>query len=42
MGVAAGVRSLQQGWEAAVQGIPLALYANTHPELKSTLEAFGS
>jgi ribulose-bisphosphate carboxylase large chain len=42
MGVAAGVRSLQQAWEAAVQHIPLATYANTNPELKSALETFGS
>ena len=41
MGVAAGVRSLQQAWEAAVQNIPLASYANTNPELKSALELFG-
>jgi ribulose-bisphosphate carboxylase large chain len=41
MGVAAGVRSLQQAWEAAVQSIPLASYANTNPELKSALELFG-
>lgn len=41
MGVAAGVRTLQQAWEAAVQNIPLATYANTHPELKSALETFG-
>jgi ribulose-bisphosphate carboxylase large chain len=42
MGVAAGVRSLQQAWEAAVQNIPLASYANTNPELKSALELFGA
>lgn len=41
MGVAAGVRSLQQAWEAAIQNIPLPTYANTHPELKSALETFG-
>jgi ribulose-bisphosphate carboxylase large chain len=42
MGVAAGVRSLQQAWEAAAQGITLAVYAETHPELKSALEIFGA
>jgi ribulose-bisphosphate carboxylase large chain len=42
MGVAAGVRSLQQAWKAAVHNIPLATYANTHPELKSALETFGN
>lgn len=42
MGVAAGVRSLQQAWEATMQNIPLVTYANTHVELKSALELFGS
>jgi ribulose-bisphosphate carboxylase large chain len=42
MGIAAGVRSLQQAWEAAEQNIPLATYAATHPELASALELFGS
>jgi ribulose-bisphosphate carboxylase large chain len=42
MGVAAGVRSLQQAWEAAVENIPLATYATTHTELKAALATFGS
>jgi ribulose-bisphosphate carboxylase large chain len=42
MGVAAGVRSLQQAWEAAAQDVPLASYAVTRPELKSALELFGA
>lgn len=42
MGVAAGVRSLQQAWEAAQQSISLATYANTHAELRAALESFGS
>ena len=42
MGVAAGVRSLQQAWEAATQDVPLAAYAVTRPELKSALELFGA
>jgi len=41
-GPAAGVRSLQQAWEAAVQHIDLATYAATHPELKSALAMFGA
>jgi ribulose-bisphosphate carboxylase large chain len=41
MGVGAGVRSLQQAWEAAMQGTPLATYAETHQELKAALELFG-
>ena len=40
-GPAAGLRGLQQAWEAAMQGIPLAEYAATHPELKETLAKFG-
>lgn len=42
MGVAAGVRSLQQAWEAATSNIPLAAYATTHPELASALQLFGA
>ena len=42
MGVAAGVRSIQQAWEAATLGIPLAIYAQTHPELQTGLETFGA
>ena len=42
MGLAAGVRSLQQAWEAATQNIPLTTYAAAHPELASALELFGT
>jgi len=42
MGVTAGVRSLQQAWEAAALNIPAATYALKHPELKAALEAFPS
>lgn len=41
-GPAAGVRSLQQAWEAATRNIPLTTYASTHPELKFALEIFGA
>ncbi len=41
-GVAAGVTSLHQAWEAAAQGIPLSVYAATHRELQSALELFGA
>lgn len=41
LGPAAGVRGLQQAWEAAVQGIDLNTYAATHPELKETIRKFG-
>lgn len=41
MGPAAGLRALQQAWEAAVKGIPLADHAASHPELQATLAKFG-
>ncbi len=40
-GTAAGVRSMQQGWEAALTGTPLEQYAATHPELRVAIEKFG-
>ncbi|CAN5887068.1 ribulose-bisphosphate carboxylase large subunit family protein [soil metagenome] len=40
-GVAAGVRSVIQGWDAALQGQSLEAYAQTHPELKQALEQYG-
>ena len=39
-GPGAGVRSLQQAWEAAMTGVPLAEYARTHEELRLALEQF--
>jgi len=41
-GPAAGVRSLQQAWQAAVEGIPLATYAQSQAELAAALQLFGS
>lgn len=41
-GLAAGVKSVQQGWEAAMQNIELNKYAETHKELKQALEYFAS
>ncbi len=41
-GPAAGVRAVTQAWEAAVAGIPLDDYARTHPELRQSIEKFGS
>ena len=41
-GVAAGVRSLRQAWEAAVAGVPLSEYAATRPELRTALERFAA
>lgn len=40
-GPAAGVRAVQQAWEAAVAGIPLEAYAADHPELAASLAKFG-
>ncbi|HEX9046081.1 MAG TPA: RuBisCO large subunit C-terminal-like domain-containing protein, partial [Verrucomicrobiae bacterium] len=41
-GPAAGVRSLQKWWEAAVEGLTLEQAAAKHPELKKSVEKFGS
>jgi ribulose-bisphosphate carboxylase large chain len=41
-GVAAGVISLRQAWEAAVSGTPLSSYAENHAELKAALEKFAA
>jgi ribulose-bisphosphate carboxylase large chain len=41
-GAAAGVASLREAWEAAMQRIPLADYARTHPALSRALEKFGN
>ena len=40
-GSEAGVKSMIQGWEAAVSGVPLAEYAETRIELKQAIEKFG-
>lgn len=42
LGVAAGVASLREAWEAAMAGIPLETYATDHPALAAALEAFRS
>jgi len=39
-GLVAGVRSLRQAWEAAVSGVALAEYAQSHPELRAALKRF--
>ena len=39
-GPAAGVRALQQAWDAAVRGIPLEEHARSHPELQETISKF--
>lgn len=40
-GIAAGVLSVRQAWEAAMQGVALDEYATTHEELRRALEKFG-
>lgn len=40
MGVKAGVSSLRQAWEAAVNGTPLTEQARLHPELAVALDTF--
>jgi ribulose-bisphosphate carboxylase large chain len=39
-GIAAGVQSLHQAWQAAVAGIPLDEYAEAHTELRAALDRF--
>jgi ribulose-bisphosphate carboxylase large chain len=41
-GIAAGVQSIHQAWDAAVSGIGLAEYAKSHPELESALGKFAT
>jgi len=41
LGIAAGVRAMRQGWEAALAGVPLAQHAATHPELRAAIDTFG-
>jgi len=40
-GIAAGVRSVSQAWEAAMNGDSLENYAGQHPELQTALDFFG-
>jgi len=40
-GTAAGVLSMQQGWEAALAGATLKGYAESHPELSAAIDKFG-
>ena len=41
-GVAAGVASMREGWEAAIAGVPLEVYARERPALRAALDKFGS
>lgn len=40
-GTTAGVKSMLQGWEAALAGVSLEAYAQTHEELRQAMEKFG-
>ena len=40
-GITAGVRSIQQAWEAAMKGVALTEFAENHHELKEALEFYG-
>jgi ribulose-bisphosphate carboxylase large chain len=40
-GAKAGVQSLRDAWQAAIEGVPLGEYAETHPALEEALAAFG-
>lgn len=41
-GVAAGVASVRQGWEAALAGVQINEYARTHTELRQAIEKYDS
>ena len=41
-GIAAGVASLRQAWEAALAGIPATTYARSHRELREALAQYGA
>lgn len=41
-GVAAGVASMREAWEAATAGLPLADYAVGRPALRAALDKFGT
>jgi 3-oxoisoapionate-4-phosphate decarboxylase len=39
-GAGAGVRAVKQAWDAAVQGVPLDVYAREHKELAQSIATF--
>ena len=41
LGPAAGVAAIRQAWEAAAQGIDLEMYAQSHEELRASIEFYG-
>jgi ribulose-bisphosphate carboxylase large chain len=40
-GIAAGVASMREGWEAACEGIAIEQYAKNRPALRAALVKFG-
>jgi ribulose-bisphosphate carboxylase large chain len=40
-GIAAGVESMREAWEAAVSGVSLEVFARSHPSLQGALAQFG-
>ena len=40
-GIAGGVASMREGWEAAVAGVALEAYAQDHPALRAAIAKFG-
>jgi ribulose-bisphosphate carboxylase large chain len=40
-GIASGVASMREAWEAAVAGVDLEAYARSHPSLQGALKQFG-
>ena len=41
-GIAAGVASMREGWDAAIAGVSLETFALTHPALRRALAQFGA
>jgi ribulose-bisphosphate carboxylase large chain len=41
LGIAAGVTSMREAWEAAREGVALEVYARSRPALRAALETFG-
>ena len=41
-GIAAGVTSMREGWEAAASGVSLEAYASKHPALQRAIAQFGA
>lgn len=41
-GIAAGVASMREGWEAAISGVSLEAYAQSHPSLQGALAHFSA